>query len=137
MIEFELRPSQEKVATKGICNMTGEIVDLESSEINKNLLHNFTIQFGYGSDFDNESWSFDLTETALIDLIKKFKIMPEGFAYESKYPEEVFREWKDTGVLNWRAGWSENEVHEADRLREEANLRMENLMKIYRSKKDI
>lgn len=37
----------------------------------------FVMNFGYGSNFDEETWSFDLCESCLEEFVSTFKIEPD------------------------------------------------------------
>jgi hypothetical protein len=68
-------------------------------------IHNFGASFGYASSYDEESWDFDLCEDCLVDFIKTFKHVPDGFREERSYiiikdreeHQKIFDNWKETG----------------------------------------
>ncbi len=102
MIQYQLKKIEEAVPVKVICNKSGKEVNLEEDDyIGANLMHSFEVHFGYGSDFDMETWKFDLAEEALLEFVKTFKVRPFGFAEEADNPDKVFEEWKTTGKFNW------------------------------------
>jgi len=80
MQNLEYRQVKKFIATEYICNMCGKSI---SAEIDKkynperNLFHDFQIDFQYGSKHDNESWKFDLCEKCLLKIIQLFDIEPE------------------------------------------------------------
>lgn len=113
MIEYEKENIEQLVPKRTICNYSGKIIEINDDNfIENNLIHNFSVSFGYGSPFDGDTWEFDLTEESLINFIKCFKIMPTGFADGAKYSDKVFEEWLETDEYNWRAGWSEEELEQ-------------------------
>lgn len=58
----------------------------------ENLMHFFSIGFGYGSRYDMDSWDFHLCEKCLLDIIFSLKIPPRGhYSYPSK---DDFERWK-------------------------------------------
>lgn len=63
-----------------LCNKCGKEHKVEDEEydLNLNLYHTFSASFGYGSEFDFESWHFDLCEECLIKFVDTFKIKPDG-----------------------------------------------------------
>jgi hypothetical protein len=73
----------------------------------------FNTSFGYGSRYDSQNWSFDLCDDCLTELIQSFKIVPTGFgesSYYATYPQIMFDEWKETGVVDLEAGMTEEEI---------------------------
>lgn len=75
----------------------------------------FETNFGYGSRYDNEHWSFDLCEECLTELVKTFVVVPDGFGEDSycvKYPQVMFDEWKETGQFDVEAGMTTEEIAE-------------------------
>ena len=64
---------QEKRVEKVSCNMCGKVAKhLDCTDIN-----DLQFEFGYGSKYDMETWSFDLCDGCVDTLIKNFKIPPE------------------------------------------------------------
>jgi len=64
----------EKVeATSIVCNRCGMSFDCDEDFAN-NLIHDFDIQFGYGSRHDLEEWNFDLCEACIEEIVESFKI---------------------------------------------------------------
>lgn len=95
---------QESVITKQVetscycnkCSKLSKRSEMDSSHKNINL------EFGYESKHDSEIWNFDLCEECLIEFIKTFNIVPDGF-YQDKtyYPleknhQKSFEIWKKT-----------------------------------------
>ena len=75
----------------------------------------FETNFGYGSRYDNENWSFDLCEDCLTELVKTFKVVPTGFgedSYSVAYPQVMFDNWKETGQVDLEAGMTAEEIAE-------------------------
>jgi len=60
-------------ATAIVCNRCGMSFDC-GEEFENNLIHNFNIEFGYGSKHDLEEWNFDLCEACIEELVESFKI---------------------------------------------------------------
>lgn len=66
-------------------------------------IHGVGFSFGYGSPFDGERWEYDVCEQCMVDYIKTFQYVPEGFKqneYHLLTPEQhqkVFDNWKETG----------------------------------------
>ena len=114
MIKHVKKNVEQEVPVTVICNKSGKEVDLtdDMNYVEQNLIHNFMVNFGYGSDFDMETWEFDLDESALLEIVKKFTHRPKGFAEDAKYPEAVFQEWKSSGHINWKAGWSDEDFEQ-------------------------
>jgi len=46
---------------------------------NEDLFHSFESHFGYGSNFDEEHWKFDLCEDCLVEFVETFIHKPEGY----------------------------------------------------------
>lgn len=87
-----------------ICNKCGkEFIRVEDNYCWNAEIHSIQIEFGYGSQYDLERWSFDLCEDCLTEFIKTFKYVPDGFMQlTGMYPLEkdhqlVFERWKETG----------------------------------------
>lgn len=94
------------------CNKCGDVDELGNDTPNKHM-NQFSTSFGYGSKYDMESWAYDLCEDCLTDLIKSFKHVPDGFgedSYCATYPQIMFEEWKETGVIDLEAGMSPEEI---------------------------
>ncbi|AMQ66702.1 hypothetical protein FDG96_gp43 [Bacillus phage Mgbh1] len=64
------------------CNKCGKSVDLTEDDFAGNLFHSFKTSFHYGSAFDMETWEFDLCEDCLLDIVKTFKVEPDGVGIE-------------------------------------------------------
>ena len=87
------------IITTVVCNKCG--VDIPDS-----VSGGYDVGFGYGSKHDNESWSFELCEDCLLELISTFKHIPKGF-YDNPYIQlsdnekrVVFDTWKKTGEFD-------------------------------------
>lgn len=104
-VETITETKEKEVGYAQTCNKCGKMklikygVDHEWS----NDMKNVHLDFGYESSFDGESWSFDLCEECLIDMVKGFRCVPSGFMEHSTddftYEEhqKIFDNWKDTG----------------------------------------
>lgn len=98
---------------KVTCNKCGD-KNIEE-EYDYERFSEISLSFGYGSMYDSEHWSFDLCDQCLTDLIKTFKLVPEGFGedgYFAKYPQIMFEHWKETGEVNLEAGMTRQEIIE-------------------------
>ena len=87
------------IITTVICNKCG-------CNIPDSLNGGYEVRYSYGSVYDNESWSFELCENCLLELISTFKHIPKGF-YDDSYislsdneRQIVFEEWKKTGEFD-------------------------------------
>ncbi|WP_137743412.1 hypothetical protein [Robertmurraya siralis] len=95
---------EKETGYTAICNMCGKenIFEENDDSLNDDTQH-IELHFGYGSKFDMERWSFDLCDDCLIEIVKQFKYVPEGFYEDSSLnltPEEhqkIFDNWKETG----------------------------------------
>lgn len=90
------------------CNKCGKKFEKNKSDLCWDAqLHNFGVSGGYGSEYDMESFDFDLCEECVNELVKTFMIVPNGFKMGSfVYPkhehhQKVFNNWKVTG--EWEA----------------------------------
>lgn len=93
------------------CNKCGDANTDE--EYDKERFSEINLTFGYGSDYDNERWSFDLCDDCLTELVKSFKHVPDGFGediYYAKYPQVMFERWKETGKIDLEAGMTPEEI---------------------------
>lgn len=105
--------------TSVTCNKCGKEEVLTADDYQKewqaNEFQSFSCYFGYGSRYDMESWEFDLCEECLTELIKTFKIVPDGFAediYIAYHPQIMFDKWKETGIIDLEAGMTKDEIKE-------------------------
>lgn len=88
------------------CNNCGKGVNIKSdtSEEWTDDIKNFHVDFGYESHFDGEKWSFDLCEECLVNLIKQFKHVPDGFKLDGysdlsqEQHQQLFEDWKVDGT---------------------------------------
>lgn len=83
-----------------ICNKCGKEITPTYSE---NLI-NFYQHFGYDSHFDGEQWDWDICPDCLLEWIKTFKYVPNGF-FQDEYDvlngiqhQKAFDNWKETGL---------------------------------------
>jgi hypothetical protein len=81
-------------------------------------MQSFSASFGYGSKYDMEHWQFDLCEDCLVEIIKSFKYVPDGFMQEtSLYPiekdhQKVFELWKNSGTWEPFINYTVEELEE-------------------------
>jgi hypothetical protein len=120
--EEKVTEIKEKI-TKVTCNKCGKEEHLEEDETY--LVHDLTsirLNFGYGSSYDMDKWSFELCDSCIEDFISTLKYPPEGFF---QYPETlimtdftqeevlaVFNEWKENKKINWIEKINTKEVAE-------------------------
>lgn len=83
----------KRVPTSITCNKCGKSDELEYGDyqdITKlNNYHNFSVEFGYGSLFDMEKWDFELCEKCLVDFVRTFKYLPNG--YDKEYVDRIYK----------------------------------------------
>jgi hypothetical protein len=113
----EITKVVEVVVSESVqCNKCGKECD-KGEEFNENM-NNFYFGFGWGSRYDGETWDFDLCEECLVDIIKSFKVVPNGFKQDpSLYPVEkdhqkVFDLWKITGEWHSFINYTVEEIEE-------------------------
>nr|WGE07013.1 hypothetical protein P5658_18020 [Bacillus subtilis] len=53
--------------------------------------------------------------------------VPDGFAAKEKYPDQVFKEWQETGEYNWQAGWTKQDFLLEEKRNEELNKRLDQM----------
>ncbi|MFD2704706.1 hypothetical protein [Salibacterium lacus] len=95
----ETRTEEHSKLTAKICDKCGgRYAPNDDSPFALNLVHNFGVFFGYGSEFDNAVWSFDLCEPCLLDFVATFRQAPTGFAGED------FEEWAQARRTNTEIG---------------------------------
>jgi hypothetical protein len=74
------------------CNKCGKSQELHGDEYQREwesvLFQTIVCSFGYGSKFDTDDWKFDLCEKCLVDIIRTFKHLPEG--YDEEYVNGVY-----------------------------------------------
>lgn len=89
------------------CNCCGKSFEVENS----GSVQQFAPMFGYDSQYDSSGfWRFDMCEDCLVNLVKGFKVVPEGFMRDKSYiqtfeldhdlHQKLFEEWKKTGEWN-------------------------------------
>lgn len=77
-----------------ICNKCGcKFEDINHTEID----------FGYGSEFDTETWEVNICDHCMKVIVKGFKVAPKGFKDDNHFPrlsreehQDVFEGWKQT-----------------------------------------
>ncbi len=68
------------------CNKCGnESKGIDNDGLYDSKFQSISCRFGYGSEYDMESWKFDLCESCLVELIKTFKHVPDGFMLDNSY----------------------------------------------------
>jgi hypothetical protein len=83
-------------------------------------IHEFNVGFGYGSKYDMESWQFDLCDDCLTDLVKSFRVVPNGFMcdgsswLEGEEHQRVFDNWKETGDWDYLMGYTYEQLVKLD-----------------------
>lgn len=99
---------KEIESQNAICNKSGKKIQVTNSDDFTHL----NLRFGYASRFDGQSWRFDLSDEAMLDIVRTFKIVPEGFMLDAGEEmtqgqhQAMFDRWKKTGL--W--GYGDNEV---------------------------
>ena len=89
-----------------ICNKCGEVFTPSPSD----GVQKFKVTFGEGSRFDSD-WHLDICDNCVSDIVKTFKVVPDGFMSESQFyvssfdldhdlHQRLFDEWKETGEWN-------------------------------------
>jgi hypothetical protein len=83
------------------CNKCSKKIDMsnENDYWSENLMHSFSVAFGYGSRFDMDIWDFHLCEKCVLEFILTFKIAPNGHPSFDK-DKESFEKWKRENRLN-------------------------------------
>ena len=98
--EVEITRKEEVVKKRTcICNKCGKEITPTYAE---DFIH-FYECFGYESHFDGETWEWDVCPECLLEWIKTFKYVPEGF-YRDEHcwlnpdqHQKTFEDWKLTG----------------------------------------
>lgn len=98
----EMKLVEVKIGHNITCNKCGTVVETmydKPSTILEDMTHSFEVQFEYGSKHDGEKWAFHLCEECLIQIIKEFQVVPDGFA-EEQYTnmnkvdrQKLFEKW--------------------------------------------
>jgi len=118
--EEVIEPTSKETLVSITCNKCGKIVELDDDmDFRANEFQTINLSFGYGSRYDMESWDFDLCEECVTEFVKTFNHVPNGFGADvhdsPMYPQTMFEEWKETGVVNTEAGMSKEEIEERDK----------------------
>jgi len=70
-------------------------------------MQSFECSFGYGSSYDTQTWGFELCEVCLLELVRSFKWVPQGFQnhdydlYDDMRHQKIFEHWQLTD--EWEA----------------------------------
>jgi hypothetical protein len=66
------------------CNVCGKEFEnvRRNSEFYNPMLHRFTVNFGYGSQYDMDTWEFYKCENCLVEEIENFSILPKIESYD-------------------------------------------------------
>lgn len=123
MREFEEREvvkTDVETSVKSVgCNRCGVVTQLPDDEFESYYMTeqyaHFGTEFGYGSKYDGERWSFDLCEDCLDAIVKTFKVAPEGFAGRGWVPHDLqatFEKWRETGEIDIEAGMTAEQIAE-------------------------
>lgn len=110
------------------CNKCGNEAEQGENHMSEGFLwneqfKNIELSFGYLSKFDNETWKFTLCEECILDMVKTFKYVPQGFYIDStptsiemtEQHQEVFDYWKETGE------WEDLRFYTYEELKQLAN----------------
>lgn len=65
---------ERNVVDKITCNKCGEVFIVSEWDSFDPLIHNFKVEYGYGSDFDMMLEEFDLCEKCIKEFTGQFKI---------------------------------------------------------------
>lgn len=79
MREYIVVKKNRKIPVIFTCNMCGKTMDAfqhEYEEFMTDTIHNFKIEYGYGSNRDGEIVTFDICESCLEKIYEQFEIKP-------------------------------------------------------------
>jgi hypothetical protein len=84
---------KKEIPVSVTCNKCGNSKVLDGEEDYERQwklekFQSFFLSFGYGSKFDMEDWEFDLCEKCLVDFIRTFKHLPDG--YDENYTNSIY-----------------------------------------------
>ncbi|MFD0712284.1 hypothetical protein [Paenibacillus sp. GCM10027626] len=103
------RLEQVVVSSSIVCNKCGKqamyrpLPDKTAKDEQQIQMQSFECSFGYSSRYDNENWSFELCEECLLELVRSFKLVPQGFRssdydlYDETKHQKIFEHWQRTG----------------------------------------
>lgn len=101
------KKAKEEVIRCYKCGKSDVITD--EDDFTKEQYQHFSVSFDYGSNYDMERWSWTVCEDCLVDIIRTFKHVPDGFFVDpsSIEPEKdrhqaMFDEWKKTGKWDYK-----------------------------------
>lgn len=107
------------VSESVVCNKCGkESIKKEDDHWFGEDFQHIHLSFGYGSSFESERWSFDLCDGCLIDIVRTFKYVPDGFKQDYtevkfvKDPQKTFEKWKETGEWEEFADYTYEELED-------------------------
>lgn len=84
---------KEELPTSITCNKCGKSTKLQGEDYERewqaNSYQSLYCHFGFGSKFDTETWEFELCEKCLIEFIRTFNHLPEG--YDEEYANRIFK----------------------------------------------
>lgn len=104
-LHYETVTIEKETSYTHTCNSCGKNIKVRPCTTDEwdDDIKDFYADFGYGSEFDGEQWSFSLCEECLLKLIKQFKYVPDGFKLDNysnltqEQHQELFEDWKKTG----------------------------------------
>lgn len=69
----------KKVASSITCNKCGKSTNISDDGWEQGRFQSFSLSFGYGSIYDEETWKFDICESCLGEFVKTFKHAPDVY----------------------------------------------------------
>ena len=106
---------KERVLAAEICDCCGKGFEPDPDGFD-NGVKTLSASFGYGSDFDEETWVWEMCTDCLIEMIKTFKYPPRGFMSPwslgdvEKDRQKVFDKWKKTGEWDHFMDYTDEEI---------------------------
>lgn len=64
-----------------ICNRCGKTKAITDLGFEEDQFHAIELIFGYGSNYDDEKWNFNLCEVCIVEYVKTFKYLPKKTSY--------------------------------------------------------
>lgn len=83
----------KEIPTSVTCNKCGKSQELTGDEWDRQMklckYQSVYISFGYGSKFDMDQWNFEICEECLVEMVRNFKHLPEG--YDKEYADKIYK----------------------------------------------
>jgi len=106
---------KEQVLVTEVCDSCGKEFPLDPDGFD-NGIKTLSVDFGYGSNHDMETWTWQVCTDCLKKWFKGFKYPPEGFMVDPQFGplekdrQKVFEKWKETDEWDEFMDYTDEEI---------------------------